>query len=287
MIDLHIHTSASDGQFSPAETVDLAWKAGVTALSVTDHDTTDGVAEASLAAHQYAMHFFTGIEISVQGEDELHILGYGIDPQHPALQKFCREQKKNREARTARLLCYLADAGVPITLEEVRQCNQGNASGRPHFARTLVQKGYVASVQEAFDRYLATPAFYQKVERPKPSPEEGISVLCQSGGVAVLAHPYLLHLNSDQLEALFVHLKACGLAGIEVYYSRHTPEQTRLYLRLAKKYDLFFTCGSDFHGPAIKPEIFLGTGINGNLQRSDTEILVDLQKAINARKQNS
>lgn len=124
----------------------------------------------------------------------------------------------------------------------------------------------------AFEKYLTTPEFYAKVERPKPTPEEGIGVIQNAGGVAVLAHPHQLKLENDALEAMVVRLKAAGLQGIEAYYSRHTPSQTQFYLHLAEKYDLLYTCGSDYHGPVIKPDIALGTGISNNLGICDEKI---------------
>ncbi len=287
MTDLHLHTTASDGQFSPSETIRMAWEAGVRTVAVTDHDTVLGVAEAATAAAQYGMQFFSGIEISVKGAAELHILGYGVDPKNPKLLAFCREQEQNRKDRIVRMLEYLKKCGAPLTQAEVEQANNGKATGRPHFARALVQKGYVASVQEAFDRYLTTPEYDRTVERPKPTPADGIAVLQQAGGVAVLAHPYLLHLEEAELAALLVQLKSLGLKGIEAYYSRHTQAQTALYLRLAAQEGLIVTCGSDFHGPGVKPDIAPGTGIHGNLRNHDPKIPSELQRAIHNSKQNS
>lgn len=173
------------------------------------------------------------------------------------------------QSAAGKMLAYLQKKGAAITLEDVRRCNQGKTSGRPHFARTLVELGYASSVQDAFEKYLTTPEFYARVERPKPTPEEGIRVIRSAGGVAVLAHPHQLKLENDALDALVAKLKVVGLQGIEAYYSRHTPEQTQFYLHLAEKYDLLYTCGSDFHGPVIKPEIHLGTGIDKNLCVTD------------------
>ena len=138
-------------------------------------------------------------------------------------------------------------------------------------------------VQDAFEKYLTTPEFYAKVERPKPTPEEGIGVIQNAGGVAVLAHPHQLKLENNALEAMVVRLKAAGLQGIEAYYSRHTPSQTQFYLHLAEKYDLLYTCGSDYHGPVIKPDIALGTGISNNLGICDEKIPERLSAAIAAK----
>lgn len=280
MIDLHMHTSCSDGQFMPEETIRMAWEAGVTTAAVTDHDTTAGVAVAEKAAKHYGLQLFSGIEISTQGAAELHMLGYGIDPDDPKLLAFCRDFQVQRKARAVRMVAYLEQCGAPVTLEEVRQCNDGRCSGRPHFARTLVEKGFADSVQDAFARYLTTPEFYAHVERQKPLPENAIAVIRHAGGVAVLAHPYLLYLEQSQLDVLLTKLQASGLQGIEAYYSRHTPAQTQCYLRLAKQHGLIVTCGSDFHGPAVKPDIAIGTGICGNLCVESREIPEALSKKI-------
>ena len=196
MIDLHIHTTCSDGQFSPEETIRMAHQAGVTVAAVTDHDTVSGIVAASAAAVACGMTFFPGIEISVQGGKELHILGYGVHPDSDVLHQFCAKHAADRTERCGKMLAYLQKKGAAITLEDVRRCNQGKTSGRPHFARTLVELGYASSVQDAFEKYLTTPEFYARVERPKPTPEEGIRVIRSAGGVAVLAHPHQLKLES-------------------------------------------------------------------------------------------
>ena len=276
MIDLHIHTTCSDGQFTPEETMRLAAEAGVTVAAVTDHDTVSGISRARQTAQQLGMTFFSGIEISVQYTRELHILGYGIDADSAALLAFCEENARNRRERTSRMLEFLHRRGVVISLEDVRRCNQGRTSGRPHFARALVELGYADSIQDA------TPAFYAEAERPKPSPEKGIAVIRQAGGVAVLAHPHQLKLEGPELEALLQQLISLGLQGIEAHYSRHTAEQTRLYLQLAEKYGLLVTSGSDFHGPSVKPDIQLGSGVAGSLCVEDGEIPRRLEQAIAA-----
>ena len=286
MIDLHIHTTCSDGQYSPAETMRMAHEAGITVVSVSDHDTVSGIAEARNAAEQYGMAFFSGIEISVQGGKELHILGYGIDPENAALRSFCRKHVEERKERCTKMLAYLQNLGVNMTLDDVRRCNNGKTSGRPHFARTLVEMGYADSVQDAFEKYLTTPEFYAHVERPKPTPEEGMRVIHAAGGVAVLAHPHQLKLEEKALDTLVQQLKKIGLQGIEAYYSRHTPEQTAFYLKLAQKHHLLYTCGSDFHGPLMKPEIAMGTGICGNLCVDDRIIPERLFAAIAAVQKN-
>lgn len=286
MIDLHLHTTCSDGQYTPSELVAKAKAAGITAMSITDHDTAKGVPEAQQAAQEAGIRLISGIEISTTGNRELHILGYGIQPDHPRLQAFCEEHRRNRAERSIRLVSYLQEQGVPITLEEVRRCNDGAATGRPHFAKAIVAAGYAASIQDAFDRYLTTAAFYERVERPKPSPEAGMQVILQSSGIPVLAHPCRLKLEQDALRQLLQRLVAGGLQGMECYYSRNTSEQTQQYLQLAEAFRLLVTCGSDFHGEAVKPEIQLGTGIAGNLCCADETLVDRLEAAIAAHRKN-
>ena len=283
MIDLHMHTTCSDGQFSPEETMRMAHEAGVTVAAVTDHDTASGISRARAAAVQYGMTSFSVIDISVQGEKELHILGYGIQPENAALQAFCKRHAADRRERCGKMLEYLHRHGVQITLDDVRRCNDGKTSGRPHFARTLVELGYASSVQGAYEKYLTTPEYSAEEARPKPTPEEGIGVIQNAGGVAVLAHPHQLKLENDAMEAMVVRLKAAGLQGIEAYYSTHSPEEMAWYAAVAVQQGLFCTCGSDFHGEIIKPDIALGTGRNNRLCLPDElecQILERFQAAL-------
>lgn len=287
MLDLHMHTTRSDGQFSPAETITMAHDAGVTVAAITDHDTVAGIQEGEETAAKYGMRFFPGIELSVQGDREIHILGYGVDRTNEALLAFCKEQSDNRKKRVGRMLTYLQDLGVEITLDDVKASNNGKTTGRVHFARTLVDKGYATSISDAFDKYLTTPEYYAKAERPKPTPADGIAAIRNAGGVAVLAHPYQLHLEPTPFCALLEQLMEYGLSGIEAYYSRHTPEQTQFYLGVAEKYHLLITCGSDFHGPDVKPDIQLGTGVHGSLGICDASIPDNLATAIHNMQKNS
>lgn len=273
MIDLHTHSTASDGQYTPADLMRLAAKSGISTIALTDHDTVDGIPEARAEADKLGLSFIPGIEISVKGPvKELHILGYYIDIENESLKKMCRNFVSLREERKERIFKYLDDFGVHLTKEEVEKYSSNGLVARPHFARAMVDAGYVATTREAFDKYLATPAF-DKIERPKPMPEEGIKCILEAGGIPVLAHPVQTKLSLPDLEELVISLKEAGLKGIECYYSTHTKEQTQSYLELAKKYNLIVTGGSDFHGEKVKPDICLGTGINNSLCVMDSEIL--------------
>lgn len=284
MIDLHTHSRCSDGQDSPEELVAAAAAAGVTVMALTDHDTINGIPAARKAAKQYGIQLISGIEISVQGGHELHILGYGVHDEDSGLHTFYEENRQMRQQRRQRMLEMLNAAGIPITLEDICRVNHGKSSGRPHFARTLVTMGYADSVQDAFDRYLATPDFY-RIERPKPTPEEGIEMIRRAGGVAVLAHPYTLNLADAPFRSLLCRLISHGLCGMECYYSKHTPEQMQYYTAVAREYGLLCTCGSDYHGSGVKPDIFLGSGYHDSLlhaQVPEEEILQRLYEAIAA-----
>jgi len=257
MIDLHIHTNASDGQYSPEETVRLAAQKGATYIAITDHDTVAGLDEARRAAKEVGIDCIPGIEISVQGNRELHILGYFIDYAHQGLTKACDNFIRLRKQRRDRILTYLSQKGVPLTEEQVRRHVLHDAVGRPHFARAMVEAGYVLSVQDAFDRYLGTPEF-DGVERAKPAAREGLQMIINAGGIPVLAHPAMLKLDDKSLEALIAELTEAGLKGLECYYGKHTPEQVAQYLRYADKYGLLPTAGSDFHGENNKPGVDIG-----------------------------
>jgi predicted metal-dependent phosphoesterase TrpH len=257
-IDLHIHTTFSDGQHTPEEIVKLAADAGITVLSITDHDSVAGLASGRAAADKAGIKFINGIEISCQGNRELHILGYGIDYNEPALLATCLNFARLREERAHRIIDFLRERGISISIDEVKKTAFGSAViGRPHFAQVLVNNGYVATIREAFDKHLAATEF-DKIERPKPTAEEGIALITKAGGIPVLAHPALLKLDSGTEEELIKQLIGFGLKGIECLYSLHTPEQTEYYCSLAGKYDLLITGGSDFHGEKIKPEIKMG-----------------------------
>ena len=259
LLDLHIHTSASDGQYSPAETVRLAAQKGAACIAITDHDTVAGLDEALRAANETGIECIPGIEISVQGNRELHILGYYIDYAHPGLTEACDNFIRLREQRGSRIFAWLSQKGVTLTGEQVLRHVLHGVVGRPHFARAMVEAGYVSSVQEAFDRYLGTPEF-NSVERAKPTAREGLQMILDAGGIPVLAHPALLKLDDDNLEALISGLADAGLKGLECYYSKHTPAEVRQYLGYAEKFGLLTTAGSDFHGENNKPGVDIGDG---------------------------
>ncbi len=266
-IDLHSHSTASDGSLPPAEVAALAKDAGLRAWALTDHDNVDGQAEAAAAAARLGVEYVPGLEISAEfpRPGSMHILGYYIDHTDPEFLTMLEELKQNRRNRNPRIVARLQELGLDITMEEVQAKAGGPGAqvGRPHFAAALIEKGHAATTQEAFDMYLARgrPGY---AEKRRLTPRESIELIHRAGGLAVLAHPFTLGRDEVELRRLIRQMRGWGLDGLEVHYPRHTPEQTALYLALADEFELAITGGSDFHG-AAKPDIRLGSGYNNNL----------------------
>ncbi len=276
-IDLHLHTTHSDGSQTPAEVVKLAHDAGVSALAITDHDITTGLPEAIATGQELGIEIIPGIEISSRhGESELHVLGYFLKWEDPQLNERLMTLRESRHRRNPKIVELLQAAGIDITYDEVRAVAGSDSVGRPHIARVLMDKKVVTSAKEAFDRFLADgkPAY---VPRDLPSPVDAIRWIKDAGGLAVLAHPTWVKTVGGTLTDLARQLKEQGLDGVEVHYSTHTPRQTREYLSLAKQLGLLVTGGSDFHG-LTKPDIDVGTG-KGSLHVPD-HLLPKLKDAV-------
>lgn len=255
--DLHTHSTASDGQYTPTELVKLAKQRGLEVLALTDHDTLDGVKGAIQAGKESGVRVIPGIELSAREYHTFHILGYGVTADAPELTVLCRRMKARRDERVDRLLAFLAGKGVELSGNEVAEIAGGEIVGRPHFAQAMVRRGYVATNREAFDRYLDTEEYHEKVERGKPSARECIEAIQAAGGKASLAYPYQIGIGDEELSRLVDELVGYGLDAIECCYPKYTPEQERFYLYLAKKYKLHITGGSDFHGEKVKPDVAL------------------------------
>ena len=243
-VDLHSHTTASDGTLTPRQLVRAAVGRGVRVLAITDHDSTDGLPEAlDEAARHPLLVVVPGLEINcdVAGA-EIHVLGYCIDHEADWFQAFLREQRAERVARIHRIADRLAELGMPIDPAEVFAVVKEGSAGRPHVAQVMVRRGYVASVREAFDRWLHTggPA---NVPRHRLTPAEAIAVIRRAGGVPVFAHPGLA--SRDEL---LPEMVAAGLMGLETYYAEHSVAQTAHYRALCRRYGLVATGGSDYHG---------------------------------------
>ncbi len=263
-VDLHIHTTASDGSCSPWEVVQLAREAGLAALSITDHDTVDGVREILSVGVPSDMKMIAGIEISSMAPDpyvskgSFHILGYGIDPESPVLGEALEGLRQARQSRNPKIIARLNDMGLSITLAEVESVAGGAVVGRPHMAAVMVRKKQVASVQEAFQGFLAkgAPAY---VEKGRIDFKNAVSLIRAAGGLPVLAHPVTVGLTPHDLQGLLADLASQGLAGVEAYYSTHSLELTQFLIRCAESLGLLVTGGSDFHGK-YKAGIHVGVG---------------------------
>ncbi len=242
-VDLHVHTNASDGLLAPGDLVRAVRAAQVEVFSVTDHDTVDALDEARRAAEAAGLTLVNGVELSAYWRAvEFHILGYFLDPAHAALRAFLDTTREARRTRLHAMLNRLHAMGMQIPPEEVLARARNGNVGRPHLARALVERGFVGSADEAFDRYLGTdrPAY---VPRPDVSVGDAIPVIREAGGIASLAHPGL-HDRDDAIP----DLRAAGLAAIEVYHPKHAFGRARRYRRLAQEHGLLVTGGSDFHG---------------------------------------
>lgn len=255
--DLHTHSTASDGQYSPPELVALAKERGIDVLALTDHDTTDGVAEAATAGKKLGVCVIPGVELSAKEYHTYHILGYAYDIAAPELAALCARMKKRRESRNQIILDYLLENHMALTLTEVESFAGSDVIGRPHFAQAMVKRGYAASNREAFDKWLDTDELHERMDFGKPSARECVETIKASGGRVSLAHPYQIGVDDETLDSLVRELVGYGLDAIECYYPKFTPAQQAYYLKLTEKYHLRATGGSDFHGERVKPDVSL------------------------------
>jgi predicted metal-dependent phosphoesterase TrpH len=268
VIDLHSHTNESDGTFTPEELVDLAMERGIEALAISDHDTFAGFDQALPVARSRGLDLVCGIELSTRVPGSkvrtVHLLGYFLhQPPSAEFREWLGELIAGRRDRNQRLIASLHQQGIDIELGEVEKLGR-TLTGRPHFARLLIQKGYVRSFDEAFRRYLGelAPSY---VERYAPYVKAAIQRVVDAGGLPVLAHPIRLGFRDTEAEEKFIaELRDAGLRGIEVFHSDHGPREVERYAGIARKYNLAVSGGSDFHGE-VKPQISLGTGYDGNL----------------------
>ncbi len=258
-VDLHAHTTASDGDHSPTELVERAARLGLAAIAVTDHDTTAGVAEAEAAGSRLGVEILPGIELSAEVErGQCHILGLGIDPKNSLLLERLCEVVDRRNSRNARIVRKMRDElGFDVSLDEVEAEAGGAVVARPHFARVLLRKGIVGSMQEAFDIYLGKGG-KAYLDRERLSQREAIELIHGAGGLAVLAHPKNLKLDPESTAVQIEQMGEMGLDGFEARYNLHRPEDTERFLALADRLGMATAGGSDFHGASVKPKVFLG-----------------------------
>ncbi len=263
-IDLHVHSNISDGTMSPADVVKLAAKSGLSAIALTDHDTVDGIEEALAAGEKYGVEIIPGIEISADYKGgDLHILGFDIDYRDKNFAgkiKVCRD---SRHERNLKMTEKIRQQGFDITWEMILERFGDNSITRAHFAKYLLDEGYVESKEEAFAKYL-NPGCPCYVPREKVTPEQAVKMIIDAKGHPVLAHPMLYKLTHERVESVIVMLMSYGLQGIEAVYSLNSLEDDEFLRKLAKRHGLYITGGSDFHG-AIKPDIQIGKG-RGNLK---------------------
>jgi predicted metal-dependent phosphoesterase TrpH len=255
-VDLHIHTTASDGRYSPAEIVAMASQKGLVYIAICDHDSIDGVLPAQKRAADFpGITVIGGVEINTDvPSGELHVLGYFYDPANQKLIDTLERLRNSRLERAVKMIRKLRNMGIKIDYERVREIAGAGSVGRPHIAEAMLERGYILSLREAFNKYIGRgcPAY---VERDKITPLEATRLILRAKGLPVLAHPFTF----DNPETLIIELKNAGLTGLEVYYNSYTPEQIQELLQLADKYNLIATGGSDFHGLDSNAEPPLGT----------------------------
>jgi 3',5'-nucleoside bisphosphate phosphatase len=278
-IDLHCHSTASDGRLTPVELTERAARLKIAAMALTDHDTIAGLAMFHMAGKKHGVETVSGVEISAEfSKGTMHVVGLFVETQSQAFRSFLKQLADGRKIRNPQIVARLNELGMKITMEEVeaeagvRDNGPGDGAidksvGRPHIAAVLIKKGYVKTKQEAFDKYLAKGrvAYFNRFAA---NPQESIEQIHSAAGLAILAHPpYLKAENDEEMDRIIGDLKAKGLDGLEAWYSTHTPQQTELCLKLAQKYDLVTSGGSDFHGEPGRggTNVDLGSGINGTL----------------------
>ena len=264
LIDLHVHSTYSDGTFSPAELVDHAVQKGLTAFALTDHDTISGIRTAQTAASKHNLEIIPGIEFSTayKGKD-IHILGLDIDCQNIRFLDAVEELREEREHRNQKMIDRMAADGIDISVEQMRDAFGDTIWTRAHFARYLADHGYVKEIWDAFQTHIGDHCKYY-IPRDLSSPFQAVRLIRETGGIPILAHPFQYHLIETDLIDLVKSLKRSGLLGIEAIYSTHSQVQENELRKIARSFGLCISGGSDFHG-AHKPTIDLGTG-KGNLK---------------------
>jgi 3',5'-nucleoside bisphosphate phosphatase len=253
-IDLHSHSIASDGELEPGEVAARAKAAGVSVWALSDHDTVAGLPAAADAAKSRGMRLVPGIELSAfLGAKEIHVLGHFVDPAHPALRRFEDELAVHRRKRMQRIVEQLAALHVNIRVEDIEKWSGGKTIGRPHVARAIVEAGHVATVKEAFNRFLGEgkPAY---VSRFRLEVADAVALVRSAGGTATIAHPGVSRIDSRSM----AKLRAAGVDGLEVHHADHDPGMRERFLRMADGLDMVPTAGSDYHGENVAPDRHFG-----------------------------
>lgn len=262
LIDLHVHSNASDGSFTPTQVADLAMDAGLRAIALTDHDTVDGIAEIMDYTKDKSLEVVPGIELSCYYNNrEIHILGFYVDYKNPKLADELRVLKEARIGRNLKMIELMQQDGLPVTMEKLLHGNPDSVITRAHFARVLVEEGVCKDKETAFRKYIGIGCKYY-LPKPQVTCEKAMSILTKYSRAAFLAHPLLYHLGYAQIEELLVYLKGLGLKGLEAYHSSNNAYESDRLRQIAIKHSLNISGGSDFHG-IIKPNIQLGVGRGG------------------------
>ncbi len=259
VIDLHTHSKCSDGSMTPAELINHAKASGLSAVSLTDHDGIDGVAQALAEGKKIGIEVVTGVELSAKSNTETHILGYFVDINNRILNDTLKEVKEMRKKRNYDTCRRLQENGFDITLEDAKKFAGSEMLARAHFAKAMVEKGYAKSVKDAFDTYLSNgKPCYSSMQLL--SAKECVDLINTAGGLAFVAHLHLTKMTDEYLILFLQELKKVGLAGIEGYYTEYTPELTEKYQSMAREFGLLVSGGTDFHGK-MKPHIAIGKGL--------------------------
>ena len=274
-VDLHIHSTASDGRLSPAEVVRKSAEAGLTVIALTDHDTVDGIAPALEAAKDLpGLKVIPGVEINTDlPSGEAHVLGYFVDHTNAELGKALERLRQSRQIRAQGMIDKLGGLGIHIEWQQVKEIAGDATIGRPHIAQILLEKGYISSIKDAFTKYIGRkgPAY---VEREKIAQTEAVALILQANGLPVLAHP----LTFPEMETMVSKLKTAGLIGIEAYYDNYTAEEVDRLVRLAERHSLIATGGSDYHGIYADSETMIG-GADVPLKSAEQLIALAEQRA--------
>ena len=284
-VDLHTHTTHSDGTFTPTELIKLAYEKNLNAIAITDHDITSGIEEAISYGNKSGIKVVPGVELSVNyslpGNGHLHILGLFIDPHHPLLSKTLQKLRSERLKRNQKILDRLKELGKPVSQDDLNSETGIGTVGRPHIAAAMLKKGYVRNIREAFHRFLkkGAPAYF---DRMRLNADQAIELIHHAGGIAIVAHPVSLGFSSFKAVGEYIlQLKKTGLDGIEVYYSGQDEKIRQTMIKFARENNMVVSGGSDFHG-TVKPDLQIGSG-KGDLDIPD-QVYWDLIEYLERKK---
>ena len=277
MIDLHVHTTASDGEYPPRDVIKMAKENDVETIAIADHDTVEGLEEAIDEGKKIGVEVIPAIELNAKVEKgKMHILGFYMDYNNPEFMKAIAALRKDREDRNAEFIAEFNKQNINITLDQVKKYAIGNIIAKPHFARALYDNGYINDIEEAYSNYFNVPPM-KNIKRQSITPKQAIEFIKNAGGIAVIAHPVTLKLKDDELDAKIKELKEYGLDGIECYNNIHTKEDIAKLKEIANRNNMLITAGSDFHGPITTPGVIIGRGKDNNIITDIPDMLEKLK----------